>query len=58
MKERRSFRKRAKFSQRILPSRWIIFKSAMPNEHPGNNTGYCNNIRKEYEINVAVVYSD
>ena len=34
MKEQSSFRERAKFSRKILCSRWRIFQSSMPNEHP------------------------
>ena len=34
MKERSSFRERAKFSRRILHSSQRILRSPMPNEHP------------------------
>ena len=34
MKEKSSFRERAKFSRRILCSRRRIIRSPMPNEHP------------------------
>ena len=34
MKEQSSFREQAKFSWRILRSRWRILRSPMPNEHP------------------------
>ena len=34
MKEQSSFRERAKFSWRILCSRWRILRSPLPNEHP------------------------
>ena len=37
MKERSSFRERAKFSQRILCSSWRILGYPMPNEHPGSS---------------------
>ena len=34
MKEQSSFKEWAKFSQRILRSRWRILQSPMANEHP------------------------